>query len=49
MLLILAHGGLCFVLYVAIAAMLDDQMIAFAIMIPVTLLTRLVVRRRLWS
>jgi hypothetical protein len=48
-LLILAHAAICFVLYVAIAAALDDQMIAFAIMIPVVLLTSLVVRRRLWS
>jgi hypothetical protein len=44
---ILAHAALCFVLYVAIAAALDDQMIAFAIMIPVALLTSVVVRRRL--
>ena len=47
--LVLAHAALCFVLYVAIAAAIDDQMIAIAIMIPVALLTSLVVRRRLWG
>ena len=47
--LILAHAALCFVLYVSLAAALDNQMIAIAVMIPVVLLTSIVVRRRLWS
>jgi hypothetical protein len=47
--LILAHAALCLVVYVAIAATLDDQMLVLVIMIPFALLTSLIGRRRLWG
>jgi len=48
-LVIATHAFLCFVLFILIAIIFDDQAIAFLIILPAVFLSTIIVRRRLWG